>query len=406
MKRFSIEGIYAILAISAIAFIFLLSCQLQVAPVRETEENPGPGGGNPVTRSIYAAGSVYMGNELYKPVLWVNGTPQLLPLPEGKTEGQAFDLKVSASKIYVAGQVKDAENTKYPCIWVVPIGSPSEAPILLPVPENHIGGDPSLTALFVENGNIHAAGELVDMFDPQNPQRKLAYWKNSTGPTFLPIPDPLPPNPSSPGYVGYGGMWVQEGTVYIAGVVNVDHDPDIYLPYLWKNSTPIPLSMPTGIDRGRLYGAYFSGGFLYLAGYYVDGTTAVPCYWKFDTGSLTSTIHALSGYTPNNVNFGFAPFAEGSTVYIGGGIGIPNQDGWTPTYWKNGTPVPVPLPSGQTGGLVTGITVKDGTVYVAGYYGDPEGIGSEGFIWKGSAKQAVSPPTGSQGTQIYALAVE
>ena len=164
--------------------------------------------------------------------------------------------------------------------------------------------------------------------------------------------------------------------------------------------------MPTGIDRGRLYGAYYSEGFFYLAGYYVDGTTAVPCYWKFDTGSLTSTIHALSGYTPNNVNFGFAPFAEGSTVYIGGGIGIPNQDGWTPTYWKNGTPVPVPLPSGQTGGLVTGITVKDGTVYAAGYYGDPEGIGSEGFIWKGAVKQPVSPPTGSQGTQIYTLSVE
>jgi len=61
---------------------------------------------------------------------------------------------------------------------------------------------------------------------------------------------------------------------------------------------------------------------------------------------------------------------------------------------------------GSDGGVVTGITVKDGTVYAAGYYGDPEGIGSEGFIWKGSAKQAVSPPTGSQGTQIYALAVE
>ena len=302
--------------------------------------------------------------------------------------------------------MKDAENTKYPCIWVVPSGSPSEAPILLPVPENHIGGDPSLTALFVENGNIHAAGMLVDELDPQNPQRKLAYWKNSTGPTFLTIPDPLPPNPSSPGYVGYGGMWVHEGTVYIAGVVNIQHESEIYVPYLWKNNISIPLSLPTGIDKGRLYGAYYSEGFLYLAGYYVDGTTAVPCYWKFDTGSLTSTIHALSGYTPNNVNFGFAPFAEGSTVYIGGGIGIPNQDGWTPTYWKNGTPVPVPLPSGQTGGLVTGITVKDGTVYVAGYYGDPEGIGSEGFIWKGSAKQAVSPPTGSQGTQIYALAVE
>jgi len=62
--------------------------------------------------------------------------------------------------------------------------------------------------------------------------------------------------------VGYGGMWVQEGTVYIAGVVNVDLDPDIYLPYLWKNSTPIPLFMPTGIDRGRLYGAYYTGWFL------------------------------------------------------------------------------------------------------------------------------------------------
>jgi hypothetical protein len=198
MKRFSIGTIFDISAISAIAFIFLLSCQLQVAPVRETEENPGPGGGNPVTRSIYAAGSVYMGNELYKPVLWVNGTPQLLPLPEGKTEGQAFDLKVSASKIYVAGQVKDAENTKYPCIWVVPIGSPSEAPILLPVPENHIGGDPSLTALFVENGNIHAAGELVDMFDPQNPQRKLAYWKNYTGPHLPSHTGPLTTEPLEP----------------------------------------------------------------------------------------------------------------------------------------------------------------------------------------------------------------
>ena len=245
----------------------------------------------------------------------------------------------------------------------------------------------------------------MDESDPENPQRKLAYWKNSAAPTFLPIPD-FSPYPADIGYVGYGGMWVQEGTVYIAGVINIDQDPDIYLPYVWKNGTPTPLSLPNGIDRGRLYGAYYSDGFLYLAGYYVDGTTAVPCYWKFDTASEASTIHALSEYTSNNVNFGFTVFAEGSTVYVGGGIGVPNQDGWTPTYWKNGTPVPVPLPSGQTTGLVTGLTVKEGTVYLAGFYGDPEGVGSEGFIWKGAVKQPVSPPTGSQGTQIYALTVE
>jgi len=339
-----------------------------------------------------------MDNEVFKPVLWINGTPLLLPLPAGKTEGRSFAVQVSSGTIYVAGDVIDSEGKKDPCVWVIPIGTQPSAPTLLPVPPNHTGGDPTLTAIFIENGTVYAAGILVDMSDPENPQRKLTYWKNNTSPTFVP-----PPESFTIGTVGFGGLWVQNETVYIAGVANSETDS---VPYLWKNGTPHALSLPNGINGGRVYGASFSQGFLYLAGYYADASTGIPCYWKYNTENETSTVITLNGYASNSVNFAIVPFVDNSNVYIGGGIGIPNEDGWTPTYWKNGAPIPVPFPSELMGGLVASLTVKDGIVYVAGFYGDPEGIGSEAFIWKGATKLAVSSPSGSMGTQIYAIAVE
>ena len=396
MKRFCIRAIYAIYAISAIAVIFLLSCQLQVAPVRDIEDT-NTQGGSPVTRSIYAAGTVYLGNDTYKPVLWVNGTPQLLPLPEEKTGGETFAIHVSSNKIYVAGQVTDTESVKYPCMWVIPIGSSPESPILLPVLSNHVGGEPSLTGIFSENGKVYALGVSVDISDPQKPQRKLCYWVNNT----LTILDP--PESSTFASVGLGGLWVQDGTIYIAGTVDSGEN---YLPYLWINGNPHSLTLPGGIDEGRVHGTFYSGGLLYVAGFYRDVSTIIPCYWKYDTNTDTSTLIPLTEYDTDTYNIAIAPFIDGTNVYMGGGLGIPNQDGWTPTYWKNGTPVPVPLPSGQTGGLVTGLTVRDGTVYLAGFYGDPEGIGSEAFIWKGATKVTGSSPESSQGTLIYAIAVE
>lgn len=394
MRIVSIVGIFAIFAIASIP---LTSCQLQVAPVREIEETSTPGGTQ--ARTIYAAGSAYMGNDVFKPVLWINGTPTILPLPSGKTAGQAYALQVSSGTVYIAGDVKDSENLKYPCIWKVLIGGEPLEPVLLPVPSNHTGGDPSLAALFVENGNVYAAGALVDITDTENPIRKACYWKNSDSPTFLDIPEF-----TSMGSVGYGGLWVLNGTVYITGVVN----SELYsMPYLWKNGTANALSLPNGINEGRVYGSFFSTGFLYLAGYYVDPTsTTVPCYWKYDTESGTSTAIVLSGYTPNTANFAIVPFVDSATVYVGGGLGIPNSDMWTPAYWKNGTPIPVPYPSELRGGLVVGMTVKDGIVYLGGFYGDPEGVGSEAFIWKGGTKLAVSSPAASAGTLIFALTVE
>ncbi|MCX7787358.1 MAG: hypothetical protein N2442_06655, partial [Spirochaetes bacterium] len=155
-----------------------------------------------------------------------------------------------------------------------------------------------------------------------------------------------------------------------------------------------------------VYGITFANGFLYLAGHYIDGSSGIPCYWTYDTSSGSSSSIPLSGYTSNTSNFAFAPFIDGPIVYMGGGLGIPNEDGWTPTYWKNGTPIPVPFPQALKGGLVVSLTIKEGIVYVAGFYGDPEGIGSEAFIWKGATKLTVHSPAGSGGTQIYAIAVE
>ncbi len=390
MKKGSIS------AISAIASIFFISCQLQVAPVRAVEDNTSAGG--TASRTIYASGSAYMENDLYRPVVWINGAPQLLPLPADKTGGETFALQISAGKIYIAGHTKDAENRKHPYLWKASSASGSFEPTLLPVPLNHTGGDPAVTALFIENETVYIAGTLVDNSDPENPQRKFCYWINGESPAFLTQPESF-----SMGGIGLGGLWVQNETVYIAGTVN----SEAYVaPYLWKNGSPIPLSLPPGVTNGRVYGVHASGGFLYLAGYYVDSSTAIPCYWKFSLSNETSSPIFLSGYTPGTPNFAIVPFVDGSTIYMGGGIGIPNQDGWIPTYWKNGIPTPVPFPANQNVGLVTGLTTKDGIVYITGFYGDPEGNGSEAFIWRGATKIPVTSPVGSQGTLIYAFAVE
>ncbi|MCX7788452.1 MAG: hypothetical protein N2442_12245, partial [Spirochaetes bacterium] len=369
----------------------MISCQLQVSPVRAVDEPSSPEGS--FSRSIYATGSAYFENELYKPILWVNGNPTLLPIPAGKTEGRTYALQIASGTIYIAGDVMDSEGIKYPCIWTFPIGSEPTEPFLLPLPTNHVGGDPALTTLFIENGDVYAAGVLVDLSDLENPQRKLCYWKNNASPTFPNLPESF-----SMGSVGFGGLSILNGVVYIAGVANSE---TYSVPYLWKNETPHPLALPNGINEGRVYGITFANGFLYLAGHYIDGSSGIPCYWRYNTSSENSSSIPLSGYTSNTSNFAIVPFTDGSNVYMGGGLGIPNEDGWTPPYWKNGTPIPVPFPQALKGGLVVSLTIKDGIVYVAGFYGDPEGIGSEAFIWKGATKLTVHSPAGSGGTQIY-----
>ncbi|GAB4365197.1 MAG: hypothetical protein Kow009_01910 [Spirochaetales bacterium] len=247
---------------------------------------------------------------------------------------------------------------------------------------------------------MYAAGTLVDISDPLQPNNRACSWilNDSSSPTILDLPDPAGITSA-----GLGGLWVENGDVFIGGVSDSGIDRK---PYLWKNGTPTLLSLPDGVSEGRVYGMYYSAGTLYLSGFYTDTSAIIPCYWTFDPTEGTSTIHDLSGYKQNTYNLAIAPFAYETTVYIGGGLGIPDADGWTPTYWKNGSPVPVPLPSGYTGGLVMDLTVRDGIVYLTGFYGDPEGVGSQAFIWNGATKLTVNSPDGVQGTQIFAITVE
>jgi len=155
-------------------------------------------------------------------------------------------------------------------------------------------------------------------------------------------------------------VYVYKNTFYIAGYY---YDGEKNVPCYWTSTTEpnvpgviwIRTDLPGG-SNGKANSIFVSGGTVYTAGHYDNGTLQVPCYWTDTT--KTDLDSAGVGGEANSI------FVSGSTVYTAGYYY--GKYYHVPCYWTGTTKTD--LDSAGGGGEANGIFVSGGTVYTAGYY--------------------------------------
>ncbi|MCX7029616.1 MAG: chitobiase/beta-hexosaminidase C-terminal domain-containing protein [Spirochaetes bacterium] len=131
------------------------------------------------------------------------------------------------------------------------------------------------------------------------------------------------------------------------------------------------------INDSLLYDAeatsiWYDGSYQYTAGWYENGSTRIPCYWK-DAGR--TDLPYGTGGTASSI------YLSGADIYTAG-----DNNGGTPSlaacYWKNTTKYD--LPSGTVRAQAFSIFVNGSTIYTAGYYNDASK--SIPCYWTGTTK--------------------
>ncbi|MHC6203771.1 hypothetical protein ACYULU_11320 [Breznakiellaceae bacterium SP9] len=201
-------------------------------------------------------------------------------------------------------------------------------------------------------------------------------------------------NPSGPtGYTGgcVTDMAVSGADVYFAGYVsNGSADKPVY----WKNGTLTALSFPLGRTQGRVTDMAVSGADVYFVGNTanIGGTYPQSVYWKNGTPTALPSLGGIK-----------AIVVSGADVYTIGSSGPPEL-----TYWKNGTSTSLyftGLNGGQTQGYVNAMAVSGADVYVAGYATTAiDFINPEPRYWKNGTCITLPPPTGY--TKAFVDAIE
>jgi hypothetical protein len=174
-------------------------------------------------------------------------------------------------------------------------------------------------------------------------------------------------------------IYVDGGTVYIAGeYYSVPHG-ESWIPCYWKGTERTELWTPNGPLEGYATSVAVSAGVVYTAGNYRLGGTWIPLYWTDATWTeLPTAGRPNSGYA-------YSIFLEGGKVYSAGRYY--NGVGWIACYWENDTRID--LPGGS--GAAYGIFFDSGTVYAAGEYFS----GNEwyGCYWVNSTRHVLSIPS-------------
>jgi len=229
--------------------------------------------------------------------------------------------------------------------------------------------------------------------------------------------------PDTSGLGTTGGVFANGSDVYVAGTVGTAQGPTAVV---WKNG--VASLMP---DTGRLNeyvnGIAVSGSDVYVSGgnysQYLSPSSAsyLACYWK--NGKIHSLDSGLIGrYPASTLILGYPTttglFVSGSDVYISGikDSAFPSS---TPQaysykeramYWKNGTPVLLPVTDQGTQALA--IVEANDNVYLAGIVNY---IGSSGAtMWNNGVLQPIpfSGPKSSangiavSGTDVYVAGME
>ena len=165
---------------------------------------------------------------------------------------------------------------------------------------------------------------------------------------------------------GYANSIVAVGQdVHIAGTTFVcaaDGTPETPVAAYWKNGIRTDLERPAGHeqDASEAQQVIVVNEDVYIAGYVTGDRGPLPVYWR--NGQLVYLNSIPYGGTKARAS---NIYVDGSDVYVSGAALF---DTAYPVYWKNGTAVELPLPSGYSGTSVPlPIHIANGNVYVFGH---------------------------------------
>jgi hypothetical protein len=241
------------------------------------------------------------------------------------------DYQISVTKDYVvyeAGSYMSTPGTSAPCYW---IGAEQHT---LPVATS--SGDAK--SIFVSGTTIYVGGETA---------AGACYWENGTR-----------TNLAGTGVTSVNSIVYSGGTIYSAGYY------DSRIPCYWMGATRQP-DLPTlSSASGQAYSICVNGSAVNVGGYVFDGTAGYyrPCYWSGSSGSSMARTDLLTPTNGDSVVLAIA--VSGGAVYSAGYF--TNGTTETPCYWI-GTEC-YPLPAGTNGGRAKSISVSGGLVYTGGYY--------------------------------------
>jgi hypothetical protein len=264
-----------------------------------------------IGRTVYVAG-----DNGTNPVLWKNGTADIL----ASSEGSARQVVLSGNDVYVAGISE--ENTNH-----VPAAAFGQYVYWKNGVPNNIGapqfiGSPGSIA--VAGNNVYYSGS--------------AFWKNGV---------PVTLGGRASGYLT--AVFAAGNDIYVTGL---DSAGDAVY---WKNGVlHVVAQHSPGTDPFAAC-LYVSVNDVYIGGTNVAG---MAVYWK---NGVVDTLQPAIGDERVSVN---SIFVSGNDVYSAGAL-LTNGGNVEPVYWKNGIEYDLPS-NGAVYGSANAIFVDGSDVYVAG----------------------------------------
>lgn len=257
----------------------------------------------------------------------------LAPTFAATTTDYSVDLAATEGSLTVIGVANDSGSTVGGKSGIAQILKAGTTAIVVTVTAADGKTTKSYTVTANKKPNVYAAGRV------QNGKTYPCFWKNGVS-TLLDI------GTFDSGTVT--GIVSVEGTVYSCGNLNKDNTPDSAC--YWAGSTRTDLA-GDGTRSAYAFAITVDSGHVYVAGYYQNSSTKVPCYWKDGVRvDLPGTYYEASALA-----------IKGGKPYIAGF----EYTGTDPCYWADGTKVSLDR-TGLTNARAQAITIADGKIYVAG----------------------------------------
>lgn len=160
--------------------------------------------------------------------------------------------------------------------------------------------------------------------------------------------------------------------------------------YYEVNGVRTMLSAEAGSSDPSPVSMAISGGKMYIAGSYFDGTgRARACYW---TDGAFTKLDGSEGRKEDMVEHASSIVFSDGKVYVGGDYGA-DYNKTIPCYWVDGVLNNLDLPEGANQGVIRAIEVSGGKVYSAGW--SIEGNARIPGYWIDNTFMALDVPDGA-----------
>lgn len=247
----------------------------------------------------------------------------------------------SNAQILIAGFYSEGSKN-LPCYWKITAGVANLTPL------QHDDYNTEAYSVYFSNNTVYTAGDYMDDDGNSFP----CYWRD-----YVKI------------NLGAGeghaqSIFVSGDRVYIAGFYN---NGTKNIPCYWSNLADAEdavtlqrVDLQSGPGDAASQSIYISGGVVYNAGFYNDGTNDIPCYWA---GNVKSDLGTGQGHAQ-------AIYGSGGAVYIAGYYNNGSKD--IPCFWNqfplNPMKKDLPLPSGSMNAYTWSLHIAGNSFYIAGYY--------------------------------------